>query len=118
MHPRTPRGRPAVLARRTGGSQVRGCSSHLTCQGAHCSGRRNFQQTVCAGQVTRRGEAGGVVLVEVTDRVGRMETVEEHIGITLEALYATYAYNDEGNNLRVNFDVVSTNGTALDSDVR
>src|SRR4051812_40114463 len=47
-----------------------------------------------------------------------METVEEAIGISLEALYATYAYHDEGNNLRVNFDVVSTNGTALDSDVR
>jgi hypothetical protein len=58
------------------------------------------------------------VLVEVTDRVSRMETVEEAIGISLEALYATYAYRDAGNNLKVNFDVVSTNGTALDSDVR
>lgn len=48
--------------------------------------------------------------MELTARIERMETLEDRVGISLEALYAAFEYNDYGNSLRVNFDVIATAG--------
>lgn len=58
--------------------------------------------------------------LDLTDRVERMEAVEERLGISIEALYVKYIDHGPGGEefrvLWVNFDVVSPNG-ALKQDV-
>ncbi|WP_407726532.1 hypothetical protein ACJEDT_18195 [Rhodococcoides fascians] len=49
------------------------------------------------------------VIVEVTDRVERMDALEDRLGISLEGLYAIHVKGYR-NHVKVNFDVISPSG--------
>nr|WP_143545527.1 hypothetical protein [Rhodococcus sp. 15-1154-1] len=52
--------------------------------------------------------------VEITDRVERMEALEDRAGISLEGLYVVHV-KDYRNEVRVNFDVISPTGEIRNS---
>lgn len=56
------------------------------------------------------------IKVDITDRIERMEAIEDRLGISLESFYATFRNDEDGGRITVNFDVLSPNGT-LDQDL-
>lgn len=59
-------------------------------------------------------------VIDVTDRVERMEALEERFGISIDALYVRYEEHGSGEDtfraLSANFDVVSSTGS-IDQDL-
>ncbi|MDV2476193.1 hypothetical protein F8M49_14090 [Rhodococcus zopfii] len=45
--------------------------------------------------------------IEITDRIERMEALEDRFGITLESLYAIYRKDEYDGTLDVNYDVLA-----------
>lgn len=52
---------------------------------------------------------------EITDRVVRMDALEDRFGISTESVYAIFKQDDYSSTLEINFDVVSPNGTINES---
>lgn len=53
---------------------------------------------------------GKEVSIDLTNRVERMELLEDRFGIQLQAMYAVFKKDDYHSEVRVNFDVMAPNG--------
>lgn len=49
-------------------------------------------------------------VIEITDRVERMDALEDRAGISIEGLYVVHVSDDYRNQVKVNFDVISQTG--------
>lgn len=56
------------------------------------------------------------IKMEITERIDRMDVIEDRLGISLQSFYATYHHDEDGGRVTVNFDVISPSGT-LDQDL-
>ncbi|KJF25082.1 hypothetical protein C7T36_14665 [Rhodococcus sp. AD45-ID] len=57
------------------------------------------------------------IIIEVTDRIERMDALEERLGVSLEAMYAVYTKTSYSSGVRVNFDVIAPSGQ-IDSSLK
>ncbi|MGG7105014.1 hypothetical protein [Rhodococcus sp. 24CO] len=55
------------------------------------------------------------ISIELTDRIERMDALEDRLGIELEALYAVYKNDGYSSELLVNFDLIAASGKIDDS---
>lgn len=53
---------------------------------------------------------GNEASIELTNRVERMELLEDRFGIQLQAMYAVFTKDEYYSEVRVNFDVMAPNG--------
>lgn len=50
------------------------------------------------------------ISIELTDRIERIDALEDRMGITFEALYAVYKKDDYSSEVRINYDVIAPAG--------